>query len=74
MKNTVAKKSAAQQTPKKLFRVVPDLTERWSLGRSKIYQLIDSGAIQSVKIGAARRVTLAAVEAFEASLVANGSI
>ena len=59
---------------KKLFRVVPDLTERWSLGRSKIYQLLDSGALPSVKIGAARRVTHEAVLAFEASLVANGSL
>ena len=70
--NKVATKPAPES--KKLFRVVPDLTERWSLGRSKIYQLLDSGALPSVKIGASRRVTREAVEKFEAELAANGSI
>lgn len=56
-----------------LYRV-GDLVTRWSIGRSKIYELLDSGAIKSVKIGACRRVTATAVEEFEAILAQDGRI
>jgi excisionase family DNA binding protein len=74
MKNKLINKSSVTQAQKMLFRVVPDLTVRWSISRGKIYELIKSGKLQSVTIGTSRRVTLAAVEAFESSLVANGSV
>lgn len=56
-----------------LFRVT-DLVKRWSLGRSTIYQLLDSGTIRSVKIGASRRVPASAVAEFESRLAAKGNI
>jgi excisionase family DNA binding protein len=39
-----------------------------SLSRAKVYQLIKSGALRSVRIGGARRITAADLETFVASL------
>ena len=41
------------------------------ISRSKIYPLVMSGAIASVKIGAARRIPVDALEAFVARLAAE---
>lgn len=35
-----------------------------NIGRSKIYQLIETGEIESVKIGRSRRISVKALEAF----------
>jgi excisionase family DNA binding protein len=40
-----------------------------AVGRSKMYELMASGAIKSVKIGGCRRIPTAALEEYVASLV-----
>jgi len=39
------------------------------VGRSKMYELLASGAVKSVKIGVLRRVPVAALEDYVAALV-----
>ncbi len=46
----------------RLLLTVREAAERLSLGRSLTYQLITSGEIDSVTIGRARRVPVAALE------------
>ena len=41
---------------------------RLGLGRTKVYELMASGALRSVKIGAARRVSATALAEFVAAL------
>jgi excisionase family DNA binding protein len=43
---------------------IDEVASLCSLGRTKIYELVRSGEIESVKVGAARRITPAAVAAF----------
>jgi excisionase family DNA binding protein len=46
-----------------LYRVT-DVAEALSLSRAKVYELITSGALRSVRIDGARRVRAADLEAF----------
>jgi excisionase family DNA binding protein len=39
-----------------------------NIGRSKIYQLMEAGEIESVKIGRSRRISVKALEAFTEKL------
>jgi excisionase family DNA binding protein len=41
---------------------VPEAAKRLSLSRSKVYELIAAGAIDSVTIGRSRRISSAAIE------------
>jgi excisionase family DNA binding protein len=50
-------------TPK-LLLTVAEAAAALGLGRSKLYQLLDAGEIESVKIGKARRVPTAALEMY----------
>lgn len=43
---------------------VDQVAERLQLGRTKVYELLRSGDIESVVIGSARRIPSAAVDAF----------
>jgi excisionase family DNA binding protein len=45
-----------------------EVAECLNIGRSKVYELIRAGALESVQIGTCRRVTRAAVEGYVASL------
>lgn len=45
--------------------------ERLSLGRSKLYELIRDGSIESVVIGRSRRIPVGALEAYVVSLRAG---
>ena len=56
----------------KLLLTVPEAAERLSLSRSKVYELMAAGRIDSVSIGRSRRVPLAACEKFVRALEANG--
>lgn len=47
---------------------VGQVAQRWSISRSSVYELMDSGRLASVKILAARRIPLANVVAFEEAL------
>jgi excisionase family DNA binding protein len=50
-----------------LYRVT-DVAEALSLSRAKVYELITSGALRSVRIDGARRIRAADLEAFVESL------
>ena len=74
-----ARKSASERDNEppiddRVFIKISDLIVRWSLCRSKIYELMDAGLLDSVKIGKARRVLLASAKELEASLVKNGIV
>jgi excisionase family DNA binding protein len=45
-----------------------DVARRLQIGRTKVYDLIRSGTLRSVKVGGCRRVTLAALADFIAGL------
>jgi excisionase family DNA binding protein len=49
------------------LRTIPQVMERLQLGRTSVYTLIRSGQLASVRIGRARRVPEAALEAFIAA-------
>jgi excisionase family DNA binding protein len=57
-------KAAAEQL---LFRP-NEAAQRLGLGRTKVYELMASGELRSVKIGAARRVSATALVDFVARL------
>jgi excisionase family DNA binding protein len=50
-----------------------DVARRLQIGRTKVYDLIRSGAVRSVKIGGCRRVTPAALAEFIAALDAKSA-
>ena len=50
---------------------IPDAAARISIGRSKMYELLTSGAIRSVRIGRAVRVPTEQVDAYAARLLAD---
>ena len=56
-----------------LFRV-EEAAEWLGLSRTKAYELVYRGALQSVTIGRSRRVPLAALEAFVDRLLENGGV
>lgn len=43
---------------------IPEVTRRLGIGPTKVYELIASGEIESVRIGGARRIPSDAVDAF----------
>jgi excisionase family DNA binding protein len=47
---------------------IPDVMERLSVGQTKVYELMSSGALRSVKVGRARRVPSDELERFMAEL------
>lgn len=51
-----------------LLYTVPQVTEILNLGRTAAYDLIRTGRLKSVKIGASRRVPASAVSDFLADL------
>lgn len=52
----------------KLLLTTREVAELLNVGRNRVYELIYAGQLPSVKLGGSRRVSLAAVEAFVASL------
>lgn len=52
---------------KKLYRPI-ELAKRWSVSRGFIHLLMNSGKLRSVKLGAARRVPVDAVDEYEKSI------
>ena len=53
----------------KLLLTPTEAASALGLGRTKLYELISSGALFSLRIGGARRIPRAAVDAFVADLV-----
>lgn len=50
--------------PDPILITVEDAAERLSLSRTKTYELVASGALESIKIGSCRRVPVEALTAF----------
>lgn len=51
---------------------VPEAAQRLGLSRGKVYQLIQSGALPSVRIDGSRRIRIGDLEAFVQSLSVSG--
>ena len=56
---------------RKLLLTPTDAAAMLSVSRTKLYELLASGAIASVKVGGSRRVPVGAVEAYVADLLAD---
>jgi len=56
---------------KKLLLTPEETAETLGVGRPKVYELLRSGRLRSVKIGKSRRVPMDAVEAFIAELLSE---
>jgi excisionase family DNA binding protein len=52
----------------KVLLTVEEAAERLSIGRTKAYELMDTGALESVTIGRCRRIPAEALEPFVAML------
>lgn len=63
-----AEAPAAPKEPReaanRLLLRVEEVAELLDVGRTRVYELIRSGALKSVKIGGSRRIPVAAVEAY----------
>lgn len=55
----------------KLLLTPPEAATILGVGRTKLYELLRSGALDSIRIGASRRIPAPAVEAFVAALTAR---
>jgi excisionase family DNA binding protein len=47
---------------------IPDVMERLSVGQTKVYEMMSSGELRSVRVGRARRVPSEELERFMAEL------
>ncbi len=55
----------------RLLMTVPEAAEALAISRSKLYELIASGAIASIRIDGSRRIPLAALEEYVSRLLAE---
>ncbi len=55
----------------RLLLTVPEAAGALAISRSKLYQLIASGAVDSILIGGSRRIPLTALEAYISRLLAE---
>jgi excisionase family DNA binding protein len=53
----------------RLLLTVPDAAEALAISRSKLYELLASGAIASIRIDGSRRIPLTALEAYVSRLL-----
>jgi excisionase family DNA binding protein len=58
----------------RLYRVEEAAREVLHLGRTRVYELIASGALKSISIGRSRRITESALEEFIERLEAQADI
>ena len=58
---------------KKLYRV-EEVAEVLTVGRTKVFDLIRSGRLASVKVGGSRRITKKAIEDYIDSLAAESEV
>ena len=52
----------------KLLLTPEETADALGIGRSKVYELLRTGALESVKVGRCRRIPVAAAEAYVARL------
>ena len=55
----------------RLLLTVPEAAETLTISRSKLYELLASGAISSIRIDGSRRIPLTALEAYVSRLLAE---
>lgn len=55
----------------KVLYTVTEVAEALSLGRTKVYDLLNRGEIESVSIGSARRITRHALEEYVRRLIGD---
>jgi excisionase family DNA binding protein len=60
--------TATQARPARLLYRITEAAEVLSLSRAKVYELINSGALRSVRVGGVRRITAEDLAAFVGSL------
>ena len=65
--------TSGQTTPPVLLLTVPEAAKMLRIGRSKVFELIKRGELQSVKIDNVRLFPPAFLEAYVARLVADAS-
>jgi excisionase family DNA binding protein len=58
----------------KVLLTIEEAAERLSMGRTKVYELVRSGRLESVTIGRSRRVPVAALEPFVTGLRRNSEV
>ena len=56
----------------RLLLRIPEVADRLTMSRTKVYELIQSGALPSVRIDRSRRVRVRDLEAFVGSLTVGG--
>jgi excisionase family DNA binding protein len=57
----------------RLLLTVPEAAEALAISRSKLYELITTGAIASIRIDGSRRIPLIALEDYVSRLLAERS-
>jgi excisionase family DNA binding protein len=55
----------------RLLLTVPEAAKALAISRSKLYELLASGTIASIRIGGSRRIPLTALEDYIARLLAE---
>ena len=61
----------SETLPRKFYRI-PEAAEILGLGKSKTYELVQSGAIRTVRVGRAVRVPVSAIDEFAERLESEG--
>jgi len=56
-------------TAARLLLTVPEAAAVLAISRSKLYELLASGALESVRIGGSRRIPVTSLEAYVATLL-----
>jgi excisionase family DNA binding protein len=65
------KRSTGEPNASRLLLTVHEAAEALAISRSKLYELLAAGAVASIRIDGARRVPVAALEAYVATLLAK---
>ena len=56
----------------RLLLTVPEAAEALAISRSKLYELLAAGVVDSIRIDGSRRIPLSALEAYVSKLLAEG--
>lgn len=68
-----AARSVDRPAVTKLLLTVPEAAAALAISRSKLYELLASGLVVSVRIDGSRRIPMAALNAYIASLIGDGT-
>lgn len=58
----------------RLLLTVPEAADALAISRSKLYELLASGAVDSIRIDGSRRIPLSALEAYVSKLLAERKV